>query len=208
MKYTQNYGRFLKSTLEIDLHETGFDYLFTDKLLFGQPRMDKAFITYTNITNQRIFAKRNHPDSKKIIFTLVAIFLACFVVVVSTSANAVYASPYEGYYTAGFYAGLIAVFVVYKFFAVQKVIKMSESNGGSFLVLNNEGGEKIIEEILKNRNNYLREKFISNNNYKTLSLESVEYLTSIGVIGREEATEIKEKIRPNSAGVVGFDKKE
>src|SRR4051812_32429017 len=117
MKYHQQIGRFLKSELDIELHETGFDYLFADKLLFGKPRTDKDFIPYTNITNQKEFARRNHPDSKKIIFTLVAIFIIGLIIVVSTSVNWVYGSPYEGYYSAGFYIALITIFFVYKYVA-------------------------------------------------------------------------------------------
>jgi hypothetical protein len=208
MKYNQKIGKFFKSELDIELLETGFDYVFTDNLLFSKPRTEKAFIPYTNISNQKEFVTRNHPDSRKIIFTLVAIFIIGLIIVVSTSVNWVYGSPYERYYTAGFYIAIIAVFFIYKFTAVQKVIKVFEHSGGSFLILNEREGEKIIGEIITYRNKYMRDKFISKDNYKALSIESVEYLASLEVISKEEANEIKEKIRPNTGEAMGFDQKE
>jgi hypothetical protein len=204
MIYNQEIGKILKSNVEIDLHETGFDYTFTDKLLFGRPRVDRAFITYANISNQKDYIRRNHPDSKKIIFTLVGIFIACFVAVVLTSTSVVSGSPYEGYYNAGFYIALISVFLVYKFVAVQKVIKLTENKGLTFLLLNIDGAETVAQRIFEMRNKYLREKFIENNNYKTLTVELVEYLASLGVITKEEATQIKGEIRPITSTPVGF----
>lgn len=204
MKYNQKYGNLLKSELEIDLQETGFNYTFTDRSLFGPPRMDNAFIPYTNITNQKNYTKRAQPYVKRIIVPLGVLFVLCFIAIVVSYSTESNGTPYEQYLNIGFYAALFTIFAVYKLIGVQKVITMQEHNGLMFTIFNDDQAEAIIKDILSRRNKYLKDKFIDNNNYKTLSLESVEYLASVGVVDREEANQIKEKIRPNTAGSVGF----
>jgi hypothetical protein len=204
MKYSQSKGKLLKSTIEIDLQETGFKYLFTDKGFFGQPRVDDAFIPYANITNQKIYTKRSQPAAKKIVTSLAVLFVICFIVIVAMSTNIAYGSSYETWLSTSFYALLVAIYLVYKFLGFQKVILIKENNGHLFTLLQDKQSDLIIKEILDRRNAYLKNKFIENNNYKMLSAETVEYLGSLGVITQEEAISIKEKNKPNGTGVVGF----
>ena len=208
MKYHQIYGKLLKSELKLDLQETGFNYTFTDRNLFGPARTDTAFIAYTNITNQKNYIKRAQPFAKKIIIPISMIIVACFIGVVVSSTSVPLGSTYERYMNLGFYAGLFGVFAIYKLLGAQKVITVIENNGSLFTIFNDSQAEIILADIYKKRNEYLRQKFIDNNNYKSLSLESVEYLLSLGVIEGEEAQKFKEAIRSNPTGGMGFDKKE
>ncbi len=203
MNYHQKCGLLLKSELSLDMQETGFKYIFTDKNLIGPSRTEEVFIPYTYITNQKTYAKRNHPSGKKVILPLAILILIIFVALVVSSTHITYGSVYETYLNIAFYVILASIFLIYKTLAVQKVVIIKEGNGLSFTLFKDTQTEEIIKDILKRRNTYLRGKYFDGDNYKTLSLESVEYLSSLEVINKDEAAQIKEKIRRNAGGV-GF----
>ena len=189
MKFTQSHTFITPSTLEIGFKESGFSYKFEDKGFFGQKRIDESFVYYHEIGNHKEYKTRVNPFSKSMYISISLISIVIYsIIIFSFFSGKVIGSSYEA---PLFYAPILLAFLLYKLFAKQKVLLL-KGNATYITVFNDASGDKIVKEIYSRRNQYLRNK-IFNVMRGVASIDTIEFLSTLGAISDAEVTELKSK---------------
>jgi len=207
MKYTQTTKGFFKTQVDLDLQDTGFQYVFMDKRRWQPSVVEESFIAYSGISNQKSHSVTGHSaaDSRTgirmtlIMMTIIVCAMLIFWRVGFTTKPVPIAYQLL---TMAAIAGTLSL-VVYKQFSEYKIIQI-KNGSGFFTILDDKQANTILQDIWKHRDHYLRKKFIDDDHYKNLTAESVEYLFSIKTITEEEAERFKTFIEKGAGEKVGF----
>ncbi|MBM3257577.1 MAG: hypothetical protein FJY98_04675 [Candidatus Liptonbacteria bacterium] len=204
MEYIQKRSGLVSSEIKLDLQDTGFSYSSTDKPLIGKPQDSQLFFSYSEIGNSKEYQSTVHPFAKKLYLYAAVIFFAVYVAVLlgiwkdkrtenSTDRALVWIPA-------------ILLIVGYRFLIKEKRIFVKTTSGGFLSVFDTKEGANIIKEIYKKRDAYLRKKYIEDKEVKkTLTLETLEYFRSLGIISIDEFEEIKaQNEKKVEGGNIGF----
>ncbi len=192
MEFKQIKKGLLNSEVILDLKETGLNYKFYDKKFGKEPEIEESFISYSNITNQKVYKSRIQSFGEKLFKVLIYVvflsLLGIFIIVGSNSNPNDHVTVIHSILATV----LFILFFCYSFLVKQKVILL-KGYDSYFTIFNDKQANHIIEEIYAHRNSYLKKKYFNPEARKTLSTETAEFLFSLKVINSEELEEVSKR---------------